>query len=216
MRAQKEMTNPSDRFSIAVMICQNSLNTLECSVESKLQEKQRLVEEMAGKVVAHRHGKHAKTDQQLEEWLWSRANIVASGCWEWIGPLSRDGYGAMVVHYQGKKIYRPHRLCWMICFGAIPEELRVCHTCDNPKCINPRHLWLGTMKENTWDSVLKGRANRARGESSGVAKLSAAQVIEMRKLRRDGNTFEFIGKAFGVTKTNARFVCAGRTWRHLL
>lgn len=201
---------------IEYMICHNSLNTQRCLDESKVQEKRKLVEQMAGKVVAHRHGKRKKTPQQVEEWLWSRVDIVKSGCWEWIGPLSHDGYGAIVVNYNGKKLYRPHRLSWMICFGEIPHDLRVCHTCDNPKCINPKHLWLGTMKQNTLDSVIKGRANRAKGEMTGKSKLSNSQVIEMRKMRDDGKTFEVIGNRFGVTKANARYVCSGRTWRHLL
>lgn len=209
------MTNPSDRFSIAVMICQNSQNTQQCLAESKAQEKRRLVESMAGKVVAHRHGKHPKTREQLEEWLWSRVNIAPSGCWEWIGPLSKDGYGSMVVNYQGEKIYRPHRLCWMICFGEIPNNLRVCHTCDNPKCLNPKHLWLGTMNQNTWDSVLKGRANRAKGELNGLSKLSIAEVLQIRSMRGDGETFVSIARRFNISRQNARFICIRRTWRHV-
>jgi len=79
-------------------------------------------------------------------------------CWLWIGPTSNGRYGALGVGSKPKEVrFKAHRIAWEIFFGPIPEGMKVLHTCDNPPCVNPFHLFLGTQKDNTQDAIRKGR-----------------------------------------------------------
>jgi hypothetical protein len=88
--------------------------------------------------------------------------IEKNGCWLWNRALSAKGYGN--VRY-GNTIWRAHRLSFTLYKGEIPEGLLVCHTCDEPSCVNPEHLFLGTAADNTHDCILKGRFNTQPGKS---------------------------------------------------
>lgn len=82
-------------------------------------------------------------------------NVVKTpNCWYWVGCKNSNGYGNIRINY---KIYLTHRLSYFIYFGDIPENMCVCHTCDNPSCVNPAHLWVGSRSENTRDMIKKGR-----------------------------------------------------------
>jgi len=91
---------------------------------------------------------------------------IKEGCWDWNGSTDKNGYAQLNGH-NGKRFVpvKAHRLSYQIHKGEIPEGLCVCHTCDNPKCTNPEHLWLGTPKENTQDML---RKNRQRGSKLNV------------------------------------------------
>ncbi len=86
-------------------------------------------------------------------------------CWIWKGCFFQNGYGHYILK---RKDYRAHRVAYEIAFGEIPEDKFVCHKCDNPSCVNPKHLFLGFPKENTHDMISKGRLNRSRGENKGI------------------------------------------------
>ena len=96
-----------------------------------------------------------KNDPDFEhKWLFSKASGDPDGCWNFTGHKDRLGYGK--VKFRGKR-FLAHRAAYMITNGHLPEGLLVCHHCDNPSCINPQHLFLGTNYDNTMDAVRKGR-----------------------------------------------------------
>ncbi len=86
-------------------------------------------------------------------------------CWIWKGH-TKKGYGYFSHH---QILYRAHRISYFLVYGSIPENAFVCHKCDNPSCVNPQHLFLGSPRENTQDMISKGRLNKSRGENKGVS-----------------------------------------------
>lgn len=94
--------------------------------------------------------------------FWSKVR-KGDGCWEWSGSRNHRNYGIIFVYQDERR--KNHnmaasRFSWILHFGAIPDGMQVCHTCDNPPCVRPDHLWLGTAKQNTDDRIAKGRRNR--------------------------------------------------------
>lgn len=114
-------------------------------------------------------------------WFWPKV-AKSENCWEWTGALkSREPgreYGR--VGY-GNKIYMTHRVSWELHFGPIPKGLEVCHACDNPRCVRPDHLFLGTHIANMRDRDRKKRRTPLRGEQHGSARLTQLQVDEIRR-----------------------------------
>ena len=95
-----------------------------------------------------------KTPNSIEK-LMLRVNKTPSGCWEWTGSLTVGGYGQS--RYLGK-LWRAHRLFYTLLIGPIPPKTMICHHCDNPKCVNPDHFFLGDNQDNLTDMAKKGRA----------------------------------------------------------
>lgn len=139
-----------------------------------------------------------------------------TGCWEWIGYLDKDGYGQFsIILSNMKKMVKSHRLAFSIFHNiVIISEMCVCHTCDNPKCCNPNHLWLGTNLDNTQDMMNKGRGNQASGENHGRAKLDWISVREIRRLHTTGKyTYPQLSEMFNISYSSINFVVNNRTWK---
>lgn len=129
--------------------------------------------------------------------FWDKVSIWET-CWEWTGSLKENGYGSFK---SGSKAWNAHRFAYTFAYGEIPDGSLVCHRCDNPSCVRPAHLFLGTARENTMDMVSKGRwakPPRLTGESHAGAKLSSAQVAKIRELSSSVSGVE-LAKMFGVT-----------------
>lgn len=121
-------------------------------------------------------------------------------CWLWTGGKNDRGYGSL--RWMHKSACRANRVSYEIAHGKFPDELFVLHSCDNPQCVNPRHLFLGTAQDNADDMVKKDRQYRPVGELNRRAKLSDAQVIEVRNLYDAGGvTQQAIASMFGVERT---------------
>lgn len=132
------------------------------------------------------------------------------GCWLWSGSLNGNGYGH-VRH--GGRVLLAHRLAWTIWRGAIPDGLFLCHKCDIRCCVNPDHLFLGTHAENMQDMWSKGRHGANRGEASHHAKLTEAQVGEIRSALAAGVPQREIAKDHGVTQSSISNIARGSTWK---
>jgi hypothetical protein len=132
-------------------------------------------------------------------------------CWEWQGKRDKNGYGCL--SWNGKSV-RAHRIALSLIDGKLDSSLNVCHTCDNPPCCNPSHLWRGSNKDNMADKVEKNRSSRigARGEKAGSAKLTAEQVVEIRDSSLSGNQ---LAKRYGVARNYIFAIKSRKTWRHL-
>jgi len=135
---------------------------------------------------------------------------ITPTCWLWQDYLDSDGYGTIRLSNIRMKA---HRLFYRAFIGDIPYGMMVCHTCDNPTCVNPAHLFLVTAKDNAEDSVEKRR--QYMGDKHHLAKLTAVQAREIRELRGNGSTYESLAKRFGVTKSCIYSVCKGKTWKYI-
>ena len=116
--------------------------------------------------------------------FWEKVEIAEPGvCWLWLASLNNKGYGA----FQGEnKTWQAHRFSYQLHFGDIPEGLCVCHHCDNPQCVNPNHLFLGTYSDNNFDCVSKGR-HTSGGGSGRPSILTKEQKEIMKELYATGN-----------------------------
>lgn len=141
-----------------------------------------------------------------------------TGCIEWLGSQMGMGYGS--VHYKldrntKQKTGRAHRLAYQVFVGEIPEGMLVCHTCDNRKCINPKHLFLGTYLDNSRDKIRKGRAVYRRGENNQNAKLTEENIKLSYQLRSEGWIYKDLGEKFSVSPSAIRSALSKKSWKHI-
>ena len=132
-----------------------------------------------------------------------------TGCTPWLGALHGKGYG----HFRFRgHVLKAHRVAWELAGRDIPNGMQILHACDNPRCVNVEHLFLGTNGDNLADRQNKGR--QARGESHSRAKLTSDDVILIRSIGGRLSMSE-IGVYFGVTKATIRAILKRISWRHI-
>lgn len=161
---------------------------------------------------------------RITKMFWERVKITPD-CWLWIGNLNkkRGGYG----YFKSKgKIWRAHRLSYEIHCGEFDKNMDVCHKCDNPPCVNPNHLFLGTAKDNCQDTARKGRTRRGKdhglnvhperkpwGERNGNAKLNKESVISIRELYSSRIfSADQLSKKYGVSPFTIYRVVNRKLW----
>jgi hypothetical protein len=148
------------------------------------------------------------------KYLMDRVSVdPRTGCWNWTGGYFQGGYGYFKCKAVWPKPINASRGAWMVCEGD-PGKLNVLHRCDNRGCCNPKHLFLGTLKENMEDCVAKGRMNK--GEDRPAAKLTEEQVRLMRRRRELGCSYSDLVAEFGVAKSNVALIVTGRAWSHVI
>lgn len=134
-------------------------------------------------------------------------------CWEWIGGVDSDGYGLFEGVFNTTRYRRAHRFSWAFHnLSDIPKGMFVCHSCDNPRCVNPEHLRLGTAAENNSERATKGRNHVQRGESGNKAKLTEDQA---RAILADPRPYPEIAHAYGVATNTISSVKNRVSWAHL-
>lgn len=137
-------------------------------------------------------------------------------CWVWLGGQDKNMYGKFRVCQDGKKMdIRAHRYSWFLFSDRMPPPaVEVCHTCDHPYCVNPKHLFLGTTQDNTKDRDEKGR--QSKGETHHKATLTEVQVKQIRELNATGNYTQFqLSDLFGVSQTAISSIVLRKTWKHI-
>jgi hypothetical protein len=142
-----------------------------------------------------------KTIEQFERFF-----EKGDGCWEWKGTIMSTGYGRW-----GRK-YTAHRKSYEFYKGEIPRKLFVCHSCDNRKCVNPSHLFIGTSKDNMQDAAKKGRT--LRGEKHPNSKLTNKDVSFIKSTYKIKNCTEsYLANLFNVSQMAIHYVLSGKNWK---
>ena len=151
----------------------------------------------------------------VAERFWEKVlKADGDGCWMWKAMRSpKSGYGLFAVRFHPTRYVVAHRIAYALANGEFPAELDVLHKCDNPTCVRPDHLFLGTQADNNRDMKAKGRA--ARGTAHFRAKLDPAKVVDIRRRRRAGETLKSIANRLGVSPETVSAVVTGRTWSHV-
>ena len=153
-----------------------------------------------------------KRPQTIQEAFWK---YVTPGkpneCWEWTGCCFTSGYSEIAFQY---RVLRAHRISYEMHKGGITANLYVCHTCDNPPCVNPAHLFLGTAQDNATDSKLKGRKKQI-GKNRKGKKLTIAQVREIRLLAYNTSTAK-LAKRFMVSLPTIYDIWQERCWPDII
>jgi DNA-binding XRE family transcriptional regulator len=161
--------------------------------------------------------------------FWEKADKgEGDTCWQWRGATTKKGYGTYRIIDNGHpRMIGAHCFAFLLAGGTIPSGTEVCHVCDNPACINPSHLWVGTHQENMKDASVKGRIQcgdlhytrrmpeKTYGSKNSQARLTEAQVRTIRSRAMHGTTHNEMAVQFHVSRPTISMIVEGRTWKHI-
>ncbi len=157
-------------------------------------------------------------DGETEKRFWDRVQ-KSDGCWEWTGSRNKGGYGQLGVGSRtdgSRDNLATHRLSWRIHFGDIPSKMCVLHQCDNPACVRPEHLYIGTHQDNMRDRNSKGRNAQLTGEKHGASKLTEIQVRKIRSEYIRGITSQsMLAASYGVSRVSISLIVNRVNWKHI-
>lgn len=169
-------------------------------------------------------GARRKTGPQarpIEARFFEKIKKVESGCWLWVGALTGKGYGNFCWSpaRNNREYVGAHIASWRIHNGEVPSGMVVCHHCDNPRCVNPVHLFVGTQHDNVRDCISKGRTSyktginlKLQGSRHPNAKLTEDQV---RSVLSDMRSYAKIAKDLGVSASTVHQIKTHQTWTHV-
>ena len=148
--------------------------------------------------------------------LWAKVT-KSDGCWLWTGSLNNHGYGQI---WRGdgpgtSRLLMAHRAVWTLENGPIPDGMYLCHSCDNPQCVRPSHMFLGTQTDNMRDCLSKGRMKFAAprlGPANHNAKLTWESVRHIRREYALGTNLSTLSRTFGMARSTLREIVTGRRW----
>lgn len=209
----------------------NSFNCLECCASAPCKPSEVSTRKFCSTKCKATHERKTKSGRNSchyrpeKERFWEKVS-KSDNCWTWIGHLDATGYG----RFNAKQSDRAHRYSYILHFGSIPHGLLVCHKCDNPSCVNPDHLFVGTDKDNRDDCIAKGRHNAPtgdrnfrhrhpeslRGENAPNAKLTAHQVRQIRSLYKPHVVMrKDLALKFNISRAQIDRIIEGSAWCHL-
>lgn len=158
-----------------------------------------------------------KPIEPIEDRFWRYVTRASDAeCWPWTGATTKRGYGMLPAGDRNageRRNNMAHRISWALAHGPIPEGMDVCHSCDNPPCVNPAHLFIGTRADNMRDCARKGRS--CKGERNGQAKITAADVRDIRRLRAQGEKLLPLARRYGLTEGTVCNIANGKSWKEL-
>lgn len=144
--------------------------------------------------------------------FWSKIRKTR-GCWWWTASTNPSGYGQLRF---GKELKSAHRISYELTNGKIPKGLFVLHKCDNPSCVRPDHLFLGTPADNMRDMINKHRGNKPFGENHYFAKISEKDVIEIKRKYSLGNiSTRKLATQYNIGKSQIHAIIVGKKWKHV-
>lgn len=146
----------------------------------------------------------------IVERFYTKIDRSSNNCWIWKGRKTKGGYGNVDIIHDGKwRGINAHRLSYLLIHGEVPDNIHVCHSCDNPPCCRPDHLWLGTFEENMQDAIDKGRKDNT-GEKNGRRKINWETVNEIRACK--DKTRNELAKEYGLKKMQVGNIIRNISW----
>lgn len=149
----------------------------------------------------------------LADRFWEKVDKSGGGCWLWTGTVTDRGYGSVNTGGKHGPSRGAHRVAWELTHGPIPKGMVVCHSCDNPPCVRPDHLFLGSQRANLRDASAKKRTMR--GEDHVFHRLTEADVMDIRTRHADGTSQADLAREYGLNHQHVSSIVGGRAWAHL-